>query len=74
MSLQGSNYAIGALSCATCSENMMSRAVPCMSMIDCLAPIWPCTGNCITNCLNVAIGSSVVSACVQALTTAACGP
>jgi hypothetical protein len=42
-------------------------------MIDCLEPNWPCTGNCQTACLNQVGGSGVVTSCVQALTTAACG-
>ena len=43
-----------------------------MTMIDCIEAAYPCTGNCLTNCLNLAGGSGVLSTCVNALTSAAC--
>jgi hypothetical protein len=36
--------------------------------------MWPCSGNCRTQCLNSVGGSGVVDMCVSALITAACGP
>jgi hypothetical protein len=41
-------------------------------MIDCYDTHYPCTGNCPTDCLNMAGGSGVVSTCVNALVSAAC--
>jgi hypothetical protein len=60
--------------CSACFDNSTPLDAKCRGMIDCLEPLWPCTGNCFTNCLNSVGGSGVVAGCVSALTTAACGP
>jgi hypothetical protein len=41
-------------------------------MIDCFDAHYPCTGNCPTDCLNMAGGSGFLSTCVNALANAAC--
>ena len=54
----------------------MSLETKCRTMVDCLEQVWPCahTGACWTTCLNAASGSAPLDSCVQAITTAACGP
>jgi len=67
-------YAAGtATPCSQCRENQLSRATLCMAIIDCIAPLYPCTG-CFTDCSNQNGGSGPVNDCVRALMTAACGP
>jgi hypothetical protein len=56
-----------------CKDNSTDLSAKCMAMVDCLEMSYPCiTGNCLTNCLNMAGGSGVVSTCVNMLTAAAC--
>jgi hypothetical protein len=72
--IQSGGYAAPSTpACSACKDNQLSLTDKCMGMIDCLAPLWPCTA-CFTNCLNNVGGSGAVDACVRALTAAACGP
>jgi len=72
--LQANGYAYGtAPGCSACNDNGMSLEAKCQAVIDCMAPQWPCTGNCATQCYNMASASGPVMTCVSALTTAACG-
>lgn len=65
-------YACGAVPpCRACSDNLVSREAGCQKGLDCLAAAWPCTGNCLQNCLNLS-GDLVAQRCVVALQTAAC--
>jgi hypothetical protein len=67
------NYAYpGAPACSMCTDNGSSLATKCESMIDCMAKSYPCTGNCETNCLNMANGTGVLQTCVDALIGASC--
>jgi len=70
--LRNNGYTAGAQSCASCTDNGTSLNTQCQAVIDCMAPIWPCTGSCLTNCLNHAAAGGVVQTCVMALTDAAC--
>jgi len=45
-----------------CKDNQTSLATKCEAMIDCMATKYPCTGNCATECLNMAGGSAAVYA------------
>lgn len=65
-------YAAGtAPACSACNDgNGNSLATKCTGMLDCLAP--PKTSADFTTCLNAVGGSSRVSDCVSALTTAGC--
>ena len=66
-------YAAGtAIPCSMCRENQLSRAALCMAIIDCIAPLYPCTG-CFTDCSNQNGGSGPVNKCVTDLVAAACG-
>ena len=59
--------------CSMCFDNQTSLETKCKAMVDCLFTMYPCTsGNCQTNCLNMAGGSSIVAGCANALTAAAC--
>lgn len=72
--LQTNDYGYGtAPGCSACNDNGKSLETQCQAVIDCLAPQWPCSGNCLTQCYNTAGASGPVMACVSALTTAACG-
>ena len=64
----------GAPPCSMCKDNTTDLSTKCMAMIDCIEKSYPCTGNCQTNCLNMSGGSGVLSTCVNALVSAACGP
>jgi hypothetical protein len=64
----------GAMPCSACMENGMSRETPCKAMIDCLEMMYPCTGNCYSQCGNSAGISGPSAACVMALLTAASCP
>jgi hypothetical protein len=71
--IQSNGYAFGTVpACSQCKDNGVDLAQKCKDMIDCLAPKWPCTNDCVTTCLNEAQGSSVVGNCVSALTSAGC--
>jgi hypothetical protein len=63
--------ATGAMPCSACTENGMSREMPCKAMIDCLEMSFPCTGNCYSQCRNSASVSGPTETCVTALLTAA---
>jgi hypothetical protein len=67
--MMGYSYT-GAQPCSMCKENSTDLSMKCMSMIDCLATNYPCTGNCYNSCLN-ANGDAVVGGCANALLTAA---
>jgi len=72
--IQANGYSAGAApSCSACNDNGKSLQTQCEAVIDCMAPLWPCTGNCLTQCYNMAGASGPVMSCVSALTTAACG-
>lgn len=74
MDIQANGYAYGtAPACSACTDNGTSLEKKCDAVIDCLAPVWPCTGNCVTDCDNASGASGPVMACVSALMTAACG-
>jgi hypothetical protein len=74
VAIQNAGYAFPpADPCSACKDNGISLQTKCEGMIDCLASMWPCTGNCHTQCLNTVGGSGVLDACVSALTTASCG-
>jgi hypothetical protein len=60
----------GAPPCSACMENGMSRETLCTKMIDCLDAMYPCTGNCYSQCSNTAGLSGPSAACVSALLTA----
>jgi hypothetical protein len=66
--------AAGAPPCSACMENGMSRETLCTKMIDCLDAMYPCTGNCYSQCSNTAGLSGPSAACVTALLTAASCP
>jgi hypothetical protein len=67
------NYSYpGANPCSMCKENTVDWSTACMTMIDCMAAMYPCTGNCETNCLNASHGDSTVATCADALKAAAC--
>jgi hypothetical protein len=71
--IKSNGYVFGAVpACSQCKDNNVELVDVCKGMIDCLAPKWPCTGNCWNECLNTVGGSGVVSGCVTALTNAAC--
>src|SRR5207237_306398 len=70
--IRGAGYAAGSQSCAACKDNATSFEAQCKAAIDCLIPLWPCTGNCLTSCLNQAGGPGTVGSCVMGLTDAAC--
>jgi hypothetical protein len=71
--LQTNGYTAGtAAPCSACNDNGKSLETQCEAVIDCLAPQWPCSGNCLTQCYNMAGASGPVMSCVTALTTAAC--
>jgi hypothetical protein len=72
--LVGNGYACGsAAPCSACKVNNESKEAECQKGIDCLAAAGPgCNDNCKLNCLNQA-GDAQVGACINALTTAACG-
>jgi hypothetical protein len=70
--LQDADYSAGTLACAACFDHGTSIAPKCRSMVDCLAPRWPCSGNCWSECLNMSGGDGVVDTCVRNLTTTAC--
>jgi len=55
-------------------ENGMSREMLCTKMIDCLDAMYPCTGNCYSQCSNTAGLSGPSAACVTAILTAASCP
>jgi len=72
--IQANGYKAGtAPACSACNDNGKSLATQCEAVIDCVEPQWPCTGNCLTQCYNMAGASGPVMSCVSALTTAACG-
>ncbi|HXJ21503.1 MAG TPA: hypothetical protein VMT03_14845 [Polyangia bacterium] len=72
-SIRQMGYAFSpAAPCSMCKDNSTDLSAKCESMIDCMEKSYPCTGNCETNCLNMAGGSGVVSTCVNALVGAAC--
>jgi len=64
----------GAPPCSACMENGMSREMLCTKMIDCLEAMYPCTGNCYSQCSNTAGLSGPSAACVSAILTAASCP
>ena len=67
-------YAAGtATPCSMCRENGNPLTDKCMAIINCIAPMYPCTG-CFTDCSNQNGGSGPVNDCVRALVSAACGP
>jgi hypothetical protein len=71
--VMGYAYPPAAMPCSACMDNQTSLETKCKAMIDCLVTKYPClTGQCLTDCLNTAQGSAVVSNCATALTTAAC--
>jgi hypothetical protein len=71
--IKSNGYVFGTVpACSQCKDNNVELVDVCKGMIDCLAPKWPCTGNCWNECLNTVGGSGVVSGCVTALTNAAC--
>lgn len=74
--LIGNDYAAApAAPCSACKDNQLSLTDKCTGMVDCLAPLYPCSGDaCFTFCLNRVGGSAPVEACVRALVTAACAP
>jgi len=49
--------------CSSCMENGNSLSKKCSDMIDCMAAKWPCSNNCVTDCLNSVAGSGVVQTC-----------
>jgi hypothetical protein len=55
-----------------CFDNQTSLEMKCKSMIDCMEAAYPCNAGCQTTCLNTVGGSGVLTACVNALTAAAC--
>jgi hypothetical protein len=61
-----------AMPCSACLENGMSREMQCKAMIDCLEMNYPCTGNCHTQCRNMAGVSGPTETCVTALVNASC--
>lgn len=67
-------YACGtAPPCSACEVNNESKEAQCQKGIDCLAAAGPsCDSNCKLNCLNQA-GDAQIQACINALTTVACG-
>jgi len=72
--IQANGYSAGtAAPCSACNDNGKSLETECEAVIDCVAPQWPCTGNCLTQCYNMSGASGPVMSCVSALTTAACG-
>jgi len=72
--IQANGYSAGtAPPCSACKDNGKSLQTECEAVIDCVAPQWPCSGNCLTQCYNMAGASGPVMACVSALTMAACG-
>jgi hypothetical protein len=72
--IKSNGYAFGTVpACSQCKDSSSNSLEPdCKGMIDCLAPKWPCTGNCWTECHNTVAGGQVVADCVTALTNAAC--
>jgi hypothetical protein len=72
--IKNNGYAFGTVpACSQCKDSNNNSFEPdCKGMIDCLAPKWPCTGNCWNECHNSVTGGQVVGDCVTALTTAAC--
>jgi hypothetical protein len=72
--IKSNGYASGTVpACSQCKDSSGNSLEPdCKGMIDCLAPKWPCTGNCWTECHNTVAGGQVVADCVTALTNAAC--
>jgi hypothetical protein len=69
--IQAAGYSSGGRACASCVDHAVSLASKCRLMVDCLAPSWPCSGNCWSECLNM-FGDATLDTCVRGLTTAAC--
>jgi hypothetical protein len=63
--------ATGAQPCSACKDNQTSQTTACEAVIDCLDADYPCSGNCATQCANMAGASGVAQGCVSALLTAA---
>jgi hypothetical protein len=67
-------YSAGtAPACSACKENGADKSMSCMKVIDCLDTNYPCgsANNCALGCNNMGSADSVVTACVNALLTAA---
>jgi hypothetical protein len=59
--------------CSACKENGADKSTNCMKVVDCLDANYPCGSNmnCALQCNNSGGADSIVSACVNALLTAA---
>src|SRR5450631_2426959 len=59
--------------CSACKENGADKSMNCTKVIDCLDTNYPCGSamNCALGCNNMGSADSVVTACVNALLTAA---